>query len=75
MKLTIPLHPLRNTLGSGAGVCGEHHSGARTGLLCDPEHWGKILDMLPNVAGLREDVERGWKDYNRCRMRTIDGIT
>ena len=69
MKLTIPLHPsLRNALSVlepvfVENIIQEHGQG----LLCDPEHWGKILDMLPNVAGLREDVERGWKDYNRCK--------
>ena len=69
MKLTIPLHPsLRNALAVlepvfVENIIQEHGQG----LLCDPEHWGKILDMLPNVAGLREDVERGWKDYNRCK--------
>jgi len=69
MKLTVPLHPsLRKALDVLEpifvnNIIQEHGQG----LLCDPEHWTKILDMLPDVDGLRSAVEKSWTDYNQCK--------
>ena len=69
MKLSVPLHPsLRKAMDVlepvfVENIIQEHGQG----LLCDPEHWGKILDMLPEVEGLREDVEKAWTNHNVCK--------